>query len=173
MNHDDPLRAYRRWQALEEEGRDEEADRAFEAVFKSTVAPAPVSLEFTARTMTAIAAAAERDARRARRVRRASMLAGVASGIAAAYVGAGYVVAVVSAVAVRLIDLLVVGVIHVVTIVQSGADVWSVAATLGRAMGALVADPKVAIGLVMMQGIAVAAFIALRRLLESDVEILK
>ena len=86
MNHDDPLRAYRRWQALEEEGRDEEADRAFEAVFKSTVAPAPVSLEFTATTMTAIAAAAERDARRARRVRRASMLAAVASGIAAAYV---------------------------------------------------------------------------------------
>lgn len=170
---DDPIRAYRRWQALEDEGREEEADRAFETVFKSTVAPPPVSPDFTGRTMTAIAAAAQRDARRARRIRKASMAAGVAGSAAAAYFGAGYVVTGVSALAVRLIDLLVVGVIYVVTIMQSGADVWSVAATLGRAMGALVADPKVAVALVMLQGIAVAAFIALRRLLESDVEILK
>jgi hypothetical protein len=170
---EDPVRAYRRWQALEGEGRDEEADRAFETVFKTTLASLPVPPEFTAKTMTAVAAAAQRDLRRVRRVRRASLGAGVAGGAAAMYFGAGYILAGVSAVAVRLIDLLVVGVIYVVTVVQSGADVWSIAATLGRAMGALVMDPKVAVALVMMQGIAVAAFIALRRLLESDVEILK
>lgn len=170
---EDLLRSYRRWQALEDGGQDDQADRAFRTVFNAAVTPVPVSQAFTARTMAAIAAAAARDARRARRVRVAAAAGGIAGGTAAAYFAAGFVLSAVSAVFVGLLDLLIVGVVYVASAMQSGIDVWSVAASLGRAMAAVAADPRVAVGLVMIQGVAIAAFVALRRLLGSDVELLK
>lgn len=171
--NDDPVRAYQRWQAAEEGGRDEEADRAFEALFSASMPAVPVPADFETRTMHAVAAAAERDARRARHVRSAALVASVAGGAAAAYFGFGYALSVMSAVFVRLIDLVIVGVVYVVTVMQSGADAWSVAASLGRATAAAVADARVALALIVIQGVAIAAFMALRRLLHSDVEILK
>jgi hypothetical protein len=170
---DDPLRAYRRWQTLEENGHDEDADRAFEGLFKVTVQPLAASPDFTSRAMAAVAAAAERDARRARRVRVATVVGGVSGSLAAAYFAAGYVMTALAAVFVGFIDLLVLAVVNGAAAMQSGMDMWSVAASVGRALAAVAGDPRVAIGLVMIQGVAIAAFIALRRLLGSDVELLK
>jgi hypothetical protein len=48
-----------------------------------------------------------------------------------------------------------------------------VLASMGRAAGAFVSDPKVTIVLLALQGIAIAAFIVLQRLLGSDAEYLK
>lgn len=170
---DDPIRACRRWLALEEAGRVDEADRAFEALFKDAAPSAAVSHAFTAATMAAVAAAAERDARRTRRVRSAALVCSVAGAAGAAYFGAGYVLGAVFAVFVRLIDLLIDGVVYVATAMQSGVDLWTVAGALGRATAAVVADPRVAVALVVLQGVAIAAFVALRRLLDSDGELLK
>ena len=103
---DEPLRAYRRWQALEEGGQDEDADRVFEGLFKATVQPVAPSRDFTARTLAAVTAAAERDARRARRVRVGALVGGGASSAAAAYFAAGYVLSALTSVFVGFIDLL-------------------------------------------------------------------
>ena len=170
---DELIRAYRRWQALEEDGREDEADRAFEAVFQGSVSPVPVRREFAPLTMAAVAAAAARDAQRARRARQVSLVGGIAGGGAVTYFGAGYLLTGLSAVFVRFIDLTIVAVVYVASAMQSGADVWSLAASLGRATAALAGDARVAIALVMIQGVAIAAFVALRRLLDSDVELLK
>lgn len=170
---EDPIREYRRWQALEEAGHEDEADRAFHALYKTAVEPLPVSPKFTAQTMAAVTAAAARDARHARRVRFGALVGGIAGGMAAVYFTAGYVLTAMSWVFVGLLDLSIVGVVYVAGAMQSGIDVWSIAASVGRATAALAADPRVAIGLVMMQGVAIAAFVALRRLLGSDVELLK
>ena len=170
---DEQVRAYRRWQALEEDGRDEEADRAFHALFKGTVAPVPISHDFGAQTLAAVAAASERDGRRAQRARQAAVVAGVACGAAAIYFGAGYVSTGLSAAFLRLIDLMIVAVVSVASFMQSGADLWTVARSVGRAAAAMAGDARVAIALVVIQAVAVAAFVALRRLLDSDVELLK
>ena len=170
---DDSIRAYRRWHELEEAGREEDADRAFDALFKAAVAPVPVSRAFTADTMAAVSIAAARDVRRARRVRHAAIAGGVAGGAAATYFGASYVFAAVSAVFVRLIDVLVFGVLYLAAAMESGADMWSIAASLGRAMAAVASDPRVAVALVVIQAVAIAAFVALRRLLDSDLELSK
>jgi hypothetical protein len=170
---EDPIREYRRWQELEEAGRDEDADRAFEGVFKASATGVPVSHDFTARTMAAVAGAVEHDVRRARRVRRVALVSAIGSGAAAIYFGAGYALAAMSSVFVRLIDLLIVGVVYVVGAMQSGVDLWSLAVSVGRAAAAVAGDPRVAIALVMIQGVAIAAFVALRRLLDSDGELLK
>lgn len=170
---DDPLRAYRRWQALEETGHEDEADLAFEGLFKTAVPPLAPSREFTARTMAAVADAATRDARRARRLRVGAAVGGVAGSAAATYFAAGYLLSALTSVFLGFIDLVIVAVVQTAGAMQSGIDIWSVAASLGRAAAAVVGDPRVAVGLVMIQGIAIAAFIALRRLLGSDVELLK
>ena len=67
--------SYRRWHAAEASERDDDADAAFQSVFQSVVPERPISLEFTTRTMTAVAGAAAVDARRARQAR-AAVLAG-------------------------------------------------------------------------------------------------
>ena len=170
---DDPLRAYRRWQALEDAGQDEEADRAFEGLFKAAVPPVAPSPQFTSRAMAAVAAAAARDARRARHVRRGALVGGLVGSAAAVYFAAGYFLSALTSVFFGFIDLLVVAVVNTAGAMQSGIDMWSLAASLGRAAAALAGDPRVAVGLVMIQGVAIAAFIVLRRLLGSDVELLK
>lgn len=170
---DDPLRAYRRWQAFEETGHEDEADRAFEGLFKTTVQPLAPSREFTARTIAAVGDAAARDARRARRLRVAAVIGGLAGSAAATFFAAGYLLSALTSVFVGFIDLVIVAVVQIAGAMQSGIDVWSVAASLGRAAAAVAGDPRVAVGLVMIQGVAIAAFVALRRLLGSDVELLK
>src|SRR5688500_16981355 len=64
----DPDRLYRRWQAAETEGREDDADGEFAALFNATAQPQGVGAAFAARTMEAVAAAGAREARRARRL---------------------------------------------------------------------------------------------------------
>ena len=79
---------YRRWLAAETDGRDDDADEAFEAMFRSVDLNEPAPLSFTARTMTAVATAAAVDARRARQARLAITSGSVVAGAAAVYAGA-------------------------------------------------------------------------------------
>ena len=87
---DDQLnRKYQRWRDAEAEGRDDEADSAFAAVFEAVARQAPVPASFTARTMDAVAEAAARDVRRARRVRTLLVPAAAVGLAVALYFSAG------------------------------------------------------------------------------------
>jgi hypothetical protein len=56
---------------------------------------------------------------------------------------------------------------------QTGAGVWSVLSGIGRAAASVAADPGVTMTLIALQGVAVAALLALQRLLGVDEESLK
>src|SRR6185503_1878491 len=91
------LNSRARWYAADEDGRDEDADRAFRTVFQAVVDDPPVPVDFTARTLAAIATAAAQDARRARRTRRVLVAGSVVGGAAGAYFGAGWVLSLLTA----------------------------------------------------------------------------
>ena len=57
--------------------------------------------------------------------------------------------------------------VKVATTASAGGDVWSIAASLGRATAAVLASPSSTTTILALQGIAVAALIA-QRLLRSD-----
>jgi hypothetical protein len=170
---DDPTRHFRRWREADETGRDEEADAACRAMFNTIVRGSAVSPDFMARTLTSIAAATAADAARVRRTRRATIAGGVAAAGVAVYVGGGWFLSVLSAGMVGVINLLVGATVRVAAGLQAGVDVWAILASLGRAAAAIVSDPAVTIAIVGMQGVAMAALIALQRLLGSDRESLK
>jgi hypothetical protein len=166
MNADE----YRRWRDADENGREDEADRAFGAVFRTVAAEPPPSTGFTARTVAAVAAVAERDARRARRTRRAVAVAAGVGGIVAAYYGSGWAVSLLASAFIGFINVLVATVIGGAAGLEAGASVWGVIGNLGRAAGAFVADPKVTVAIIAIQVIAMGALRALQRLLGSDGE---
>ena len=170
---DDLELSYRRWQRSESEGRDDDADAEFRDVFAAAMPSVGVSAAFTARTMAAVSEAAVREARRSRWVRAASIAAGLVGSVGAAYFGAGFVVSVASAIVAGAFDLLIGGVVGMAGAAQTGAGVWSVLAHVGRAVGAAASDPTVTMTLFALQGIAVAALLALQRLLGTDEESLK
>jgi hypothetical protein len=162
--------SYRQWRAAEERERDDDADWAFRTVFQTAIPEQPVSPEFTTRTMTAVAAAAAGDARRARRVR-AGVLAGTAvATTAGVYFGAGWAMSLASATFVGLLNMLIVAALRGAAGVQTGAGVWSTLSSLGRAAAALVADPNVTVAMIAISAVAIAALLALQRLLGSDGE---
>ena len=161
---------YPRWRAAEADERDDDADEALRAVFQSSVEEQPVSLEFTARTMMAIAGAAALDARRARRARAAVLTGSIAASAAALYVGAGWVISLVSAVLLGLLNLLVAAVVRTAEAFQTGAGVWGVLSSLGRATAAVATDSSVTFALIAISAVAIAALVALQRLLGSDEE---
>ena len=162
--------SYGRWRAAEESDRNDDADWAFQTVFQTAMPEQPVSPEFTMRTMTAVAAAAAGDARRARRVR-AGVLTGTAVGTTAAvYFGAGWAVSLASAAFIGLLNMVIVATVRGAAAFQTGAGVWSVLASLGRAAAALAADPNVTFALIAISAVAIAALLALQQLLGSDGE---
>jgi hypothetical protein len=75
-----------------------------------------------------------------------------------------------SAVVVGALDLLVSVVVRTATTVSAGGGAWSIVTSLGRALGGVLASPSVTTTILALQGIAVAALIALQRLLRSDRE---
>jgi hypothetical protein len=166
----DALDSYLRWRAADESGRDEDADRECRAVFQAVVPQPPVSAGFTARTLAAISDAAERDARRARRTRTAGVWAAVVGGSAAAYFGTGWAVGLLSTVFIGLLNLIVASVVRGVTALQTGADFWSVLASLGRAAAAFAADPKVTFAIIALHAVAITALVALQRFFGSNGE---
>ena len=120
--------------------------------------------------MGAIAAAAARDARRARQLRAVVLSGTVAATGAGLYVGAGWVVGMVSAASLGLLNLLIAAVVRTAEAFQTGAGIWGVLSSLGRATSALAADTSVTIALIAISAVAIAGLVALQRLLGSDEE---
>ena len=166
---DEQKRDWRRWAEAEQAGDDDKADAAFGEVFRAAPTELPSS-QFTASTMAAVATSAAQDARRARRIRRIAVPVAIAAAVLIVYSTAGLMMSVFSAIVVGALDLLVSTVVKVVTTMSAGGDAWSIAASLGRATAALLASPSVTTTILALQGIAVAALIALQRLLRSDRE---
>lgn len=161
---------YDRWRAAEDSERDDDADWAFRTVFQAAMPEHPVSPDFTARTMAAVAAVGAGDARRARRQRAGVLTATAVATIAAVYFGAGWVVSFASAAFIGLLNMMVTGVVRGAFAFQTGAGVGSVLLSLGRAAAALAADSNVTFALIAISAVAVAALLALQRLLGSDGE---
>jgi hypothetical protein len=163
-------RSYGLWRAAEESGRDDEADCAFRTVFQTAMPEHPVSPDFATRTMAAVVATAVSDARRARRVR-AGVLTGTAVASAAAvYFGLGWAISFASTAFIAGLNMLITFVVRGAVGFQTGAGFWSVLASLGRAATALAADPSVTFAMIAISAVAIAALLALQRLLGSDGE---
>jgi hypothetical protein len=167
---DELVRGYHRWRAMEDQGRDEEADAAFGAVFQGGSTERPVSLGFAARTMAAVAASAEQDARRARRTRKVLVPMGAVAAASLLWVGGGFIVSAMATAAMWAVDLLIVSIVGVARNAETGVDLWSVARSLGRAAAAFMSSPAVTVSIIAIQGVAMVALIALQRLLGSDGE---
>jgi hypothetical protein len=78
-----------------------------------------------------------------------------------------------SAALVAVLDLIITAVVGIATTIPAGADVWTVLSTVGRATAALLATPAVTMTILAIQGVAIAAFVALQRILRSDRELLR
>lgn len=163
-------RDWRRWTDAEEAGHDDAADRLFGTVFRASARPELPTSGFTAATMAAVGAAAEADALRARRIRRIGLPLAIVAASVLVYTTAGLVMSGFSAVVVGALDLLVSLVVRTATTVSAGGGVWSILSSLGRAFAGVLASPSVTTTILALQGIAVAALIALQRLLRSDRE---
>lgn len=166
--NEDLDRLYSRWRAAEDTDRDDEADAAFRILSEAVLAERPVPLQFTLDTTAAIANAMAAETRRAGRARKRLVWGGVAAGLVAAYFGAAPALSLLSTVMVAALD----GMIQLIVLVSSGPDLnaWSLLSSLGRASAAFIVDPKVTVIMLTIQGIAIAALVALRRLLGSDRE---
>jgi hypothetical protein len=168
---DDHLaRLYSRWRAADEADRDDEADAAFRVLTEDVIPQRAVSPQFTARTMDAVADAIVADARRVKWMRKTLVLGGIL-GLMATCFAAPFALSVISTALVAGLN----GIIATIVWVATGPDLnlWSVVSSLGRASAAFIADPTVTITMLAIQGIAIAALVALRRLLGSDREFLE
>ncbi len=163
-------REWRRWADAEQAGQDDDADLLFAKVFRGAAGGEVPSSGFTAATMVAVAAAAATDARRARRVRAIGVPLAIVAAIVIVYTTAGLMMSAFSAVVVGALDLLVGLVVRSATAVTSGGGAWSILTSLGQAAGGVLTSPSVTTTILALQGIAVAALIALQRLLRSDRE---
>ena len=159
------IRNYRRWRAADEDECDDEADAALMAVFGVASPTQPAAHGFTANVMAAVSAAAERDARLARRTRQALVVGSALGVVAAAYFGAAWAVSAFSSAVVWSLNVLVGVIVRMVTAMQSGEDLWSVPTSLGRAAAAFASDPTVTLMMLVIQGVAFGALVALQRLL--------
>jgi hypothetical protein len=176
---DDLENTFARWRAAEPQGLDETnagdddaADAAFGALYGAVVPRVQASAAFATETMRVIAAVAVEDALRAKRLRRALSMGSVAISAVALYFGAGPALSLLPFLLVGALDVLVATVVWFVSSAER-PDLWTVIVSMGRAAGAFVSDPKVTVALLALQGIAIAAFIALQRLLGPDPELFK
>jgi hypothetical protein len=167
------FRRYRRWQEADDSGRDDDADDACQALFESALPEADVSLDFTTRTMAAIAVVTESDLRRARRARAGLMWGSGLGFVVAAYFGGGLALRALSSGAMGLLDLFVGAIVRIATGLQTGTDFWTVLSSLGSATSALASDPRVTLAIVAIHAVAIAGLIALQRLLGSNEESFK
>jgi hypothetical protein len=167
---------HRRWLDADDSGRDEHldaADAACRAVFAAIADEPAVSPPFTARTMQAIAAASARDARSARRTRRGVVAGGLVAAAGTIYVGGAWAIGAISSLFIGLLNLFVGATVSIAAGLQNGADVWSVLGSLGRAGASIVTQPGVTMTMVVLQGLALLALVALQRLLGSERESFK
>jgi hypothetical protein len=89
---------------------------------------------------------------------------------AAVYFGSAWAVSLASAAFIGLLNALIGAAVRGAGAFETGVGVWSVLASLGRAAAALAADPNVTFVLIAISAIAIAALLALQRLLGSDGE---
>jgi hypothetical protein len=150
--------------------RDDEADASFRVVYGSAMSEPAVRTEFTAATMAAVEAAAARDYKTARLTRVAAIWLGIGGGAVATYFSAGLIASAVSTVFTGLLDLVIGAIVGAATTGGSDASVWSIFGSLGRAAAAFASSPTVTITILLMQAIAIAALVALQRMLGSDME---
>jgi hypothetical protein len=167
---DELVRGYRRWRAMEDAGREDEADAAFGPVYREASGDLPVSPGFAAETMSAVAATVERDAQRARRTRKVLVPVAAAAAAVLLYLGGGLIVSAMATSVMWAVNLVIGSIVGVATNAETGAGVWSVARSLGRAVASFISSPVVTLSIIAIQGIAMAALIALQRLLGSDGE---
>jgi hypothetical protein len=106
-------------------------------------------------------------------MRRLVITGSVVAAVVGIYTGGAWILWALSSILVGGIELLVGTIVRVIGAVQGGADLWTLMSALGRAAGAFVTDPTVTVVIVVLQGIAMAALVALQRLLGSDRESLK
>jgi hypothetical protein len=168
--NDQQSRDWRRWVEAEQAGEDDAADAVFAGVFRASAGADLPSAQFTATAMARVAEAAARDARRARRIRAIGWPVAIVAAVLIVYTTAGLMMSAFSAIVIGALDLLVGVVVKVASTTATGGDVWTIAASLGRATAAVLASPSVTTTILALQGIAVAALIALQRLLRSDRE---
>ena len=71
---------------------------------------------------------------------------------------------------VRGVELLVTGCLWIVTSIGVGVSIWTVLATIGRAIGGAVATPMASVLFAVLVLVGVAALYWLQRLLESEEE---
>jgi hypothetical protein len=163
-------RSYRRWLAADDSGNNDEADAACKALFEAAERQDAIPLTFASQTMQAIAAGAARDAQRARRTRIMLTAGATASGVVAAYYTAGAAFTLLIRFLVWLFDALIGLVVRGAAGAETGASIWSVLSSVGRAASAFVSDPTVTFVLLVLQALAIAALITLQRLLGTDRE---
>ena len=169
----DLTRDWHRWTAADAAGRDDEADAACRGVLAAAPPAVFPSRDFTMRTLAAIATARALEARRARRARRAAVAASAVIGAAALYLGGGWAATALSGLVIGTLNVFVAVAVRMAVSLQGGSGVWDVLGGLGRAAAAFVADPAVTAAMLGLQGIAIAALLALHRLLGSERETLR
>ena len=162
---DDLTRKYARWLEAEEADRPEndEADAACAALFATAVPPRPVPATLAAATMARLAEARAADARRAQQARRALTAAALVLGPIALYFGGGLLVSAASWLFVGGLGVVVDVGVRVATV--SDWSLWGLIGNMGRATAAVLSDSTFTIAMLAMHGIAVAALVALQRLL--------
>jgi hypothetical protein len=171
--HEDLSLTYRRWRSADAHGDEDEADAAFGAVFDACISAPLPSAQFTSQTMAAIAEATAADARRARVLRAVLLWSGLPAGGLAVYFGAGALLSILSSAFVGALNLLVAVVVWFANGPEVRSGVWSVLRGMGHAASAFAADSRVTIIMLVLQVVAVAALVALHRLLGPEREWLK
>ena len=171
--NDDLTRRFRRWHDADAAAHEDDADQACRMLFQELDRDVRVSADFTARTINAVGMAAARDRQRARRARRMATLGGAVAAVLALYAGGPVMISAAAALLGGAVDLLVAVTVRVANAMHAGTDVWTVLASLGRAAAAFVTEPAMTTAILAMQGIALAALVALHRLLGPNREPLK
>jgi hypothetical protein len=156
---DDRFDDWRRWLASDEEGRDEDADLAFGALFRRvpTRLPDPA---FAERVAQATARAAARQAR----IARAVLICGAVCGL-------GLAVAVLFEIPRLLqasLDLVIGAIVSTTLALGRGVGAWTVLAQLARALGGVVVTPQGTFALSGLGLVAIGALYALHRVLEVE-----
>lgn len=168
----DVERALRRWIAADQADLDAEADGAFRAVFQVMPRQAPRP-GFVNRVAAAVGTLARPVGGRSTPwswSRRAAVAALAVIGTASMYFATVALAPIIARRLVALVSASVRGFVWVVMQLQSGLDLWAILAEAGRAIGAAIATPQVAIGLVAIELVSVVALYALHRLLTLEKE---
>lgn len=156
---DERIRNWRRWADSENDGRDDEADAAFHALFRAVPVrqPGPAFSDLVARTT---ARAAARQARLAR----GAVIAGAAAGLALTLALARETPRLLGA----SLDLIIRAVVSTTLALGRGVDAWTLLGQIARAVGGAVVTPQGTYALSGLGLIAIVALYALHRMLEME-----